>query len=110
MSYTITAPIHRIGEVTSKQVKDKTYYEREVTLFVEDGKYANYPKFIVKKEDTARTLDNVQVGQEITLHFDIRGVEYGEGKNFTQIVFWKYELGKAQAAPTNISNSDDVPF
>jgi single-strand DNA-binding protein len=49
-------------------------------------------------------LDSVEVGQEVTVAFDIRGREYN-GRYFNNLVGWKIEAGAA-AAP---SSGDDKP-
>lgn len=122
---TLTGKIHRIGEMTSKENNGKTYVERQVTLFVA-GQYPNYPTFTIKKEDTAKAIGQLTVGADVTMHYEVRGVEYekdGVKKNFTQVVAWKFEAGQ-QSAPQNIpthyappmptSNGagveDDLPF
>ncbi len=94
---------------------------REFVVTVDDGKY---PQDIVLQfvQDKVSLLDSVQVGQEVTTSFDIRGREYN-GRYFNNLQAWKIEAGAAAAGdddkppvsdkdvPADFDEyEDDIPF
>ena len=71
-------------------------------------------------QDKVSLLDSVQVGQTITVTFDIRGREYN-GRYFNNLVGWKIQNGAASADPYDqtpmydtdgptTDYDDEVPF
>lgn len=90
MSYTIQGKVHSIGIETSKQVKDKTYKSRDLIIEVMDNNYANYPKFVGKTDKILQQMNSLQIGANVTLHFNIKGFN-GERGNFTSLEVWKIE-------------------
>ncbi len=92
-----------------------------MVVTVEDGKY---PQEINLEfvQDKVSLLDNVQVGQEVTVTFDIRGREYN-GRYFNNLQGWKIQAGAAAPAaddkppvsdkdvPADFDEyEDDIPF
>ncbi|QBG47969.1 DUF3127 domain-containing protein [Verrucomicrobia bacterium S94] len=75
---------------------------REFVVTVEDGKY---PQDIILQvvQEKVSLLDSIEVGQEVTATFDIRGREYN-GRYFNNLQAWKIESGAAAPA-----GSDDQP-
>lgn len=68
-----------------------------------------YPQEILCQcaNDKTDLLDNYAVGQEITIHFDLRGRRNNEGKLFNPNVnVWKIE-GATVAAP---AETEQTPF
>jgi hypothetical protein len=105
MSYIKTGIVTAISATTSKVVKDKTYKEREITIDASTeyngAPVKNFPKFTVKREALCNFLDSVKIGQQVNVHFDVKGFNYekdGVGKNFTQVEAWKVEVVNTQGA------------
>ena len=94
MSYDLTGKVKLVMD--AKTISDK-FTVREFVVTVEDG---NYPQDIALQfvNDKVSLLDNLQVGQEVTVSFDIRGREYN-GRYFNNLNAWKLQAGEA-AAPT----------
>ena len=94
MSYDLTGKVKLVMD--AKTISDK-FTVREFVVTVEDG---NYPQDIALQfvNDKVSLLDNIQVGQEVTVSFDIRGREYN-GRYFNNLNAWKLQAGEA-AAPT----------
>lgn len=90
MSYTIQGKVHSLGIETSKQVKDKTYKSRDLIIEVMDNNYPNYPKFTGKTDKILQQMNSLQVGANVTLHFNIKGFN-GERGNFTSLEVWKID-------------------
>lgn len=122
MSYELTGKIKLIQET---QTFNSGFTKREMVVTVEDG---NYPQDINLEflKDKISLLDDLSVGQTVTVSFDIRGREYN-GRYFNNLVGWKIQ-GEAGAAaqdeyyqsappagqfesPFNSSgDDDDIPF
>ncbi|WP_372793897.1 DUF3127 domain-containing protein [Pontiella sp.] len=94
---------------------------REFVVTVEDGKY---PQDIILQvvQEKVSLLDSLQVGEEVTATFDIRGREYN-GRYFNNLQAWKVESGAAAPAgddqppvsdkdvPADFDEfEDDIPF
>jgi len=114
-----------------QQVTDK-FSKLEFVLELGD-KYKEYPKFQLVN-DNCKLLDNIQVGQQIEVSYNLKGKPYqgktGETTYFTNLDVWKVELvGTTQQAPpptqknvpppkkeiapqvhADLPNSDDLPF
>lgn len=118
MAYDLTGKVKLIQAL---QTFDSGFTKREMVVTVEDGKY---PQEISLEfvQDKVRLLDNIQVGQEVTVTFDIRGREYN-GRYFNNLQGWK--ITSPGNAPTNSSQGqtsaspamapsdfgdDDIPF
>ena len=88
------------------------YFENDnfATALNGDGNYLGfdqYPRkmcFDVFGEDKINQF-NIQVGEELTVHFDIDAREW-QGRWFNSIRAWKVERAAAQPAPAGA----DVPF
>ncbi|MEZ5571067.1 MAG: DUF3127 domain-containing protein [Halioglobus sp.] len=118
MAYDLTGKVKLIQPV---QTFDSGFTKREMVVVVEDGKY---PQEINLEfvQDKVALLDNLQVGQEVTVTFDIRGREYN-GRYFNNLQGWKIVTsGNATAftekeqssarphvMPTDFED-DDIPF
>lgn len=122
MSYELTGKIKLIQET---QTFNSGFTKREMVVTVEDG---NYPQDINLEflKDKISLLDDLSVGQTVTVSFDIRGREYN-GRYFNNLVGWKIqsEAGAAaqdeyyQSAPPagqfespfdSSADDDDIPF
>jgi single-strand DNA-binding protein len=94
MAYDLTGKVKLIQDA---QTFGSGFTKREMVVVVEDGKY---PQEINLEfvQDKVSLLDTVQVGQEVTVTFDIRGREYN-GRYFNNLQGWKIQAGEAVAAP-----------
>ncbi len=90
MSYTIQGKVHSLGIETSKESKGKTYKSRDLIIEVMDNNYPNYPKFVGKTDKILQQMNSLQVGANVTLHFNIKGFN-GERGNFTSLEVWKID-------------------
>ena len=106
----ITGKIKMIGE--TEQVSDK-FKKRE--LVVTTFENPTYPQHISMQctNDKVVMLDNLTVGQEVSIEANLRGREWtsptGQIKYFNTIECWKLDvIGEAvKPAPTV---PDDLPF
>lgn len=113
--------LHRKGD--TQQVTE-TFKKRELVLEIEDGQYTQYVPFELF-QDKCSALDPINVGDEIKVHFNLRGREWN-GRFFVNLNAWRIERvesGDTQAEkpkeePNNGSDhtankgqeSDDLPF
>jgi len=107
MAYDLTGKIKLIQDA---QTFGSGFTKREVVVTVEDGKY---PQEICLEfvQDKVSLLDTVQVGQEVTITFDIRGREYN-GRYFNNLQGWRSQAGEAVAPATDEkppASDKDVP-
>ena len=118
MAYDLTGKVKLIQAI---QTFDSGFTKREMVVIVEDGKYPQEIN-IEFVQDKVGLLENLQVGQEVTVTFDIRGREYN-GRYFNNLQGWKIVAlrdeaafspeGQSSASPA-IAPSDfdenDIPF
>lgn len=116
MAYELSGKVKLIQD---PQSFNSGFTKREMVVTVEEGKYPQdiNVEFV---QDKVSLLDTVQVGQEITVTFDIRGREYN-GRYFNNLVGWKIQNGAASvdsydqtpaydnSVPTT-DYDDEVPF
>src|SRR4051812_17998868 len=115
----------RVKKETQK-VSDR-FTKRE---FVLEDNSSQYPQFISFQltQDKCNLLDNIQQGDTVTVHFNIRGREWkspqGEIKYFNTLEAWKldsqggsgYSGQSVDSAPADYSSmssqggNDDLPF
>ena len=118
MAYELTGKIKLVQE---PKTFDSGFTKREMVVVVEDGKYPQEIN-IEFVQDKVSLLDDLQVGQEVTVTFDIRGREY-EGRYFNNLQGWKIVTLEDSSAftaedqppvPPSISSTDfgddDIPF
>lgn len=116
MAYELTGKIKLIQET---QTFNSGFTKREMVVTVEEGKY---PQDINLEfvQDRISLLDPLQIGQEVTVTFDIRGREYN-GRYFNNLVGWKIEaVSSSQESahdqayysenPQPADFDDDIPF
>ena len=93
---------------------DSGFTKREFVIkTTDDGEYPQDIKFELVKDKTS-LVDQYQLGDKVTVHFNVRGREYNE-KYYVNLVAWRLEgleaTGAQQttaAAPEPVS--DDIPF
>ncbi len=118
MAYDLTGTVKLIQD---EQTFGSGFRKREMVVTVEEGKY---PQEINLEfvQDKVSLLDTLQVGQKVTVSFDIRGREYN-GRYFNNLQGWKIEAGTSSttndqqrpvfenSAPANLDDfDDDIPF
>ena len=106
MSFNITGTL--VSRSNTKQVSD-TFKVREFAIKIDDGgKYENYAGFQAV-QDKVTMLDGLNKGDQIKVHFDLRGREY-EGRYFTNLTAWKVEkLDEASEAPAATPAAEPEP-
>jgi hypothetical protein len=91
--------------------KTDTFQARDFVVLQEDERYPQYIKFQLV-QDRCSLIDNYEEGQDIVVHFDLRGREWNE-KYFTNLNAWKIETpeGVEQATSSDVPdlNEADVP-
>lgn len=114
MAFTMTGKIHKImptETIVSKKDPSKSFQKRAIVLdctrfdqFTGQRGYDNYPSFEFSG-DKCSELDNLKVGQVVTLSFDLQGNKFigndGKEKYFTSIRGFKIEL-KGQTQQSNL--------
>ena len=95
------------------QVSD-SFRKREFALEIEDGKFPQTVKFQAV-QDRTEMLDAFSVGQQVRVHFDLRGREYTRKRDgvtdwWVNLDCWRMEpLEEGAAAGTpEVSHSDTV--
>jgi hypothetical protein len=102
MSYEITGLLHKKFETENKTA---TFQAREFVIEKEDRGYKNYIKFQLT-QDRCSIIDDLEEGQSITVHFDLRGREW-QDKYFTNLNAWKIDV--AQPASADGGSEPDFP-
>lgn len=90
--------------------KSASFQAREFVLEIQDGNYPQYIKFQLT-QDRCATLDTYSEGEQVKVHFDLRGREW-QGKYFTNLNAWRLEKAggsPAAAAPPASSGEYDFP-
>ena len=118
MAYDLTGKIKIVQE---PKTFDSGFTKREMVVIVEDGKYPQEIN-IEFVQDKVSLLDNLQVGQQVKVTFDLRGREYN-GRYFNNLQGWKVDTPENITAdtakvesppPPNVAQTsiydDDVPF
>lgn len=118
MAYDLTGKVKLIME---PKTFGSGFTVREFVVTVEDGKY---PQDIALQfvQDKVSLLDSVNVGQDVTVSFDIRGREYN-GRYFNNLQAWKIVAAEGAGAADDkppVSDADvpadfdeyedDIPF
>ena len=85
MSFEIVGKLHKIFETESKT---ETFQAREFVITT-DGPYEQFIKFQLT-QDRCQIIDNFKEGEQIKVHFDLRGREWNE-KYFTNLNAWRVE-------------------
>ena len=116
----IQGKVKVIGQV--QEIGTKGFKKRELVITVPDEKY---PQHILVEfiQDKTALLDDVIVGQNITVHININGREWinpqGEAKYFNAIQGWKIEVDPKSQIPQapfeavaelNAKTPNDLPF
>ena len=99
MSYELTGQIKQIGDVQTfaSGFQKKEFVVTTTERFPQDVKFEAV-------KDRVDMLDNFQVGDMVTVGFDIRGNEFN-GRHYVNLNCWKLN-----AAGTNSAPIDDGPI
>ncbi|MBK1831735.1 DUF3127 domain-containing protein [Verrucomicrobiaceae bacterium R5-34] len=113
----------KIKVILDTQTFPSGFSKREFVITTPDENYPQDIKFEIVKDKCA-WLDKFEPGQDVTVHFDIRGNEY-KGKYYVNLNCWKIQGGESAGnqAPTGAQPasqevepspedlaSDDIPF
>ena len=111
MSFEMTGKLHKKYDTENKT---DSFQAREFVVLMESGNYPQYIKFQLT-QDRCAALDPFEEGEEIKVHFDLRGREWN-GKYFTNLNAWRLEApapAATSAAPASEDNffpaADDEP-
>jgi len=91
MSFEVQGKLHKIFPTESKT---SSFQAREFVIEL-DGQYTQYIKFQLT-QDRCALIDNYNEGDQINVHFDLRGREWQE-KYFTNLNAWRIEQVAANA-------------
>lgn len=118
MKFEIKGTIHTVFE--AKQISS-SFTKREFVLEIEDGRYSQVVMFEMTGDKVGQ-LDEYRKGDQVTVHFNLRGREWnspkGEIKYFNSLVAWKVDRDGAQPSRGGAHDSpppadewnDDIPF
>lgn len=116
----IKGKVHEIGAV--QNVTD-TFKRRDLVIeYAENPQYPEYIKFEAL-QDKVNLFDNLKVGQEVEVFFNLRGRpwtdKHGKTSYFNSLVIWRVNIIGAYndepkySPPIDISSApieDDLPF
>jgi len=105
VAYDLTGKIKLIQDA---KTFDSGFTKREMVVIVEDGKYPQEIN-IEFVQDKVALLDALQVGQEVTVTFDIRGREYN-GRYFNNLQGWRIVTQGDESGFTAKDQSPAPPF
>ena len=101
-----------VKEIMKTQTWDSGFKKREIIITSTDDKYPQDVKFEFLK-DSALILDNVNIGDEVIINFNIRGNEYN-GKYYVNLNGQSIDgVSAIKELETSTSNNDvdeDIPF
>jgi Domain of unknown function (DUF3127) len=119
----IKGKVHEVSETV--QVTESLKKRELILEYIENPQYPEYLKFEAI-QDRCNLLDNVKVGDDIEVFFNLRGRPWtdkaGKKSYFNSLVLWKINAlsgaagakpTPAYAAPADLSSSpeeDDLPF
>ncbi|MEO0732208.1 MAG: DUF3127 domain-containing protein [Bacteroidota bacterium] len=106
MSFEITGTLVKKYET---ETKGESFRVRDFVIKANDGgQYDNFVKFQTTQDRTA-IIDDYNEGDEIKVHFDLRGRQWQE-KYFTNLNAWRIEsLNTAAAAAPVAEEFSDFP-
>ncbi len=114
MNNTVTGKVLKIGEV---ETFESGFYKQQVVVTTEE----KYPQDVAVEffKEATKKLDNLEVGQDVTIHYNLRGQEYN-GKYYVNLNGWRVESENAvdntineareKATPVETQGTDDLPF
>lgn len=104
----IFGTIHEIGETNT--VSDSFKKRDLIVVFAENPEYPEYIKFETI-QDKVELLDEFQVGDEVTVHFNLRGRPWtdksGKTSYFNSLVAWRI-VGETSEGQEEYETPDSV--
>lgn len=102
MALDITGKLHKVFDT---EQKTESFKAREFVIETQ-GEYPQFVKFQLT-QDRCALIDNYKEGDDLKVHFDLRGREW-QGKYFTNLNAWKIEAegGMSQPAPQENFNQE----
>jgi hypothetical protein len=117
-SFEVQGKLHK---VFPSENKSGNFQAREFVIEVESGQYSQLLKFQLT-QDRCDLIDSYTEGEEIQVHFDLRGREW-DGKYFTNLNAWRLNRPSAtektdspkpavqeEALPLPDGSFNDLPF
>ncbi len=92
-----------VKEIFDLQKFDSGFYKQEFVVTTQED-YPQHLKFECIKEKT-EMLQNLKPGDEVTVHFNLRGNEYN-GRYYVNLQAWRIEKGNS--TPTAETDSTDT--
>lgn len=83
------------------------FTKREFVIEIPDGKYPQMVKFEVVRDKISQ-LDQVNIGDELKVTFDVRGNEY-KGRYYVNLNAWKIEGGGGGGGGGGNGDSQEDP-
>lgn len=116
MGHEVTGRIHAIFDTA--QVSDRFTKREFVVVLADNPKYPQLVQFQATG-DRVSQLDDLRVGDTVTIEFSLRGREWksprGETKYFNSLDAWRVVLAERSAGPKvnaqrDPQPDDDLPF
>lgn len=104
MSFEIEGKLHKKFDAESKTA---SFQAREFVILISEDNYPQYIKFQLT-QDRCALIDPHEEGNQIKVHFDLRGREWNE-KYFTNLNAWRIEKVEA-GSPANIGSEPELPI
>ena len=105
MAFQVDGKLHKVFNTEQKSEK---FRAREFVIEIVDGNYPQMIKFQLT-QDKCELIDDYNEGEEITVHFNLRGREWNE-RYFTNLDAWKLEnAGSAKPADAGPATDADYP-
>lgn len=98
---------------SSEQIVSDRFRKREFVLLDDSTQYPQYISFQLT-QDKCSLIDPINIGDEITVSFNLRGREWkspkGEIKYFNSLEAWRIEKGAAAAGDSYDEATADQTF
>jgi len=114
-----------IRAIMKTQDISDSFKKREFALEIADGNFSQTVKFQTVQDKT-ELLDELEIGQEVTVHFNLKGREFtrkadGASDYWVNLECWRIEASEKSSAqpqkekpakqkPAESSDFPDIPF
>lgn len=102
MSYEMTGKVKKIMDLMTF---DSGFTKREFVITTAE-QYPQDVKFETVRDKTS-LCDQLSEGQEVTVHFDIRGNEYKD-RFYVNLNAWRIQTGEASSTPAASGDTGDA--
>lgn len=103
MSYELSGAVKLVNDL---QTFASGFTKREFVVTTKE-RFPQDVKFECVKDRT-QLLDGVNAGEDVTVHFDVRGNEYND-RYYVNLNCWKLEKGAASGGGSGEPTPDDFP-